>query len=118
MKDEIKEILFLLHNDRLTESGKRKLEDYITNLQEELKSANESITWWNNRFNTIQEQNKELKEINCEFASEGDINLQEIEWLGKSIELAIDYLHKVEKRIDKDIQEKLLKILKEAIHVK
>ena len=35
MTNEIKEILFLLHNDRLTDSGKRKLEDYITNLQEE-----------------------------------------------------------------------------------
>lgn len=35
MTNEIKEILFLLHNDRLTESGKRKLEDYITNLQQE-----------------------------------------------------------------------------------
>ena len=38
MTNEIKEILFLLHNDRLTESGKRKLEDYITNLQEEIDS--------------------------------------------------------------------------------
>ena len=29
--------------------------DCITNLQEELKSANESITWWQNRFNALQQ---------------------------------------------------------------
>lgn len=34
MKEEIEEILFLLHNDRLSESGKIKLEDHITNLQD------------------------------------------------------------------------------------
>lgn len=36
MTNEIKEILFLLHNDRLTDSGKRKLEDYINDLQRQL----------------------------------------------------------------------------------
>ena len=56
-----------------------KLKDYLTNLQaieqqygtilsenvelqEELKSANESITWWTNRYSAIQQENKELKE--------------------------------------------------------
>ena len=43
MNNEIKEILFLLHNDRLTDSGKRKLEDYITNLQEENKQLKEEL---------------------------------------------------------------------------
>ena len=38
MNNEIKEILFLLHNDRLTDRGKRKLEDYITNLQQEINN--------------------------------------------------------------------------------
>ncbi len=36
MTEEIKDILdFLLYNDKLTTSGKRKLRDYITNLQQE-----------------------------------------------------------------------------------
>ena len=38
------------------------IEDYITNLQEELKSANESISWWTNRFNAVEKENKRLKE--------------------------------------------------------
>ena len=40
-----------------------KLTNYITNLQEELKSANESITWWQNRFNAVEKENKRLKEL-------------------------------------------------------
>lgn len=43
MTEEIKEILFLLHNDRLTKSGKRKLENYITNLQQENERLNNII---------------------------------------------------------------------------
>ena len=39
MTNEIKEILFLLHNDRLTESGKTKLEDYIFDLQTRIDKA-------------------------------------------------------------------------------
>lgn len=34
MEDDIKELLYLLHSDRLSDCGKRKLESYITNLQE------------------------------------------------------------------------------------
>ena len=37
--------------------------DCITDLQEEVKSANESITWWQNRFNALYRENKRLKEI-------------------------------------------------------
>lgn len=50
MKDEIKEILFLLHNDRLTESGKRKLEDYITNLQERNEKLKELKNLYREKF--------------------------------------------------------------------
>ena len=42
-------------------SENAELENKITNLQEEIKSANESITWWSNRFNAVQEENKKLK---------------------------------------------------------
>lgn len=37
MSEEIKELLFLLHNDRLTEAGKRKLEQEIERLNKEIK---------------------------------------------------------------------------------
>ena len=33
--------------------------DYITNLQEELKSANESITWWSNRFKAVERDKRD-----------------------------------------------------------
>ena len=36
-------------------------------LKEELKSANESITWWQNRFNAIERDNKNYKS-RCEKA--------------------------------------------------
>lgn len=87
-KDEIKKILdklkYCVNNpidtevDRFTEEAYdvpnyfcldpttndcKVLYDCITNLQEELKSANESITWWQNRFNALQEENKRLNNI-------------------------------------------------------
>ena len=31
-------------------------------LKEELKSANEEITWWSNRFNAVERDNRQLKE--------------------------------------------------------
>ena len=37
MSEEIKELLFLLHNDRLTEAGKRKLEQEIERLNNIIK---------------------------------------------------------------------------------
>ena len=65
MKDEIKEILeyilSLTYGNENAIKGINKVEDYITNLQEELKSANESITWWQNRFNAIERDNKNYK---------------------------------------------------------
>lgn len=42
----------------------KKILDYITNLQEELKSANESITWYSNRFKAVERDNRKLKEEN------------------------------------------------------
>lgn len=41
MSEEIKELLFLLHNDRLTETGKRKLEQEIERLTKQNKALNE-----------------------------------------------------------------------------
>ena len=38
--------------------------DYITNLQQENQELNDSITWWNNRFNAVQRNYEELKQEN------------------------------------------------------
>ena len=73
MEDEIKEILdFLKDKDdyieeygyeykRISLEDTKILLDYITNLQEELISANESITWWTNRFTAVEKENRRLK---------------------------------------------------------
>ena len=89
MNDEIKEILEELRNEEndikginflkyqdLTRGQINLLLDYITNLQQDtemyaqlkeeyeqdLKEANDSITWWTNRFKAVQQENKRLKE--------------------------------------------------------
>lgn len=38
------------------------LEQENKQLKEELKSANEEITWWSNRFNAVERDNRQLKE--------------------------------------------------------
>ncbi len=47
MSEEIKELLFLLHNDRLTEAGKRKLEQEI----ERLNNIIDELEKWLKFFN-------------------------------------------------------------------
>ena len=54
MSEEIKELLFLLHNDRLTEAGKRKLEQEI----ERLNTDKEQLT---SLVNSCQEEIRKLK---------------------------------------------------------
>ena len=39
----------------------KKLYDYITNLQQENQELNDSITWWNNRFNAVQRDYEDYK---------------------------------------------------------
>lgn len=77
MSEEIKEILDNLKEwsvegnlyFEINDEKAKKLYNYITNLQqenkqlkEELKSANEEITWWSNRFNAVERDNRQLKE--------------------------------------------------------
>ena len=47
--------------DKTIDKFRQKINKEMFNLQEELKSSNESITWWQNRFNALQEENKNLK---------------------------------------------------------
>ena len=71
MNDELKNILdefmnfdFNSQSERMeiNEYERNILKDYITNLQQEIKEANDSITWWTNRFKAVERDNKELKE--------------------------------------------------------
>ena len=40
--------------------------NYIEQLEKELKEANESITWWSNRFKAVERDNKQLENIRKE----------------------------------------------------
>jgi DNA repair exonuclease SbcCD ATPase subunit len=95
MKDEIKEILDKLKNHiegiryaNLTKYELRILLDYITNLQEELKSANESISWWQNRFNAVEKQNNRLKGENQDIK---DTLQDKLDYIGHLKELCDKY---------------------------
>lgn len=62
--------------------------DYITNLQEELKSANESISWWQNRFNAVEKQNNRLKGENQDIK---DTLQDKLDYIGHLKELCDKY---------------------------
>lgn len=59
MNDE--ELDILIAN---AEYESQPLKDYITNLQQENQELNDSIIWWNNRFNAVQRENERLKDQN------------------------------------------------------
>ena len=102
MNEEIKEILDDLKDKckyiedygyqykRLSLEDTNLLLDYITNLQEELKSANDSITWWSNRFNAVQRDYEDYK---------------------SRIDKAIEYIKEFEYYIPEDDVPKLLNIM-------
>lgn len=60
---------------RLSSFSAELLLDYITNLQEEIKSTNESITWWQNRFNAIEKNIKELQQKVQQYENPDDLTL-------------------------------------------
>ena len=136
MNEEIKEILFLLYNDKLTENGKRKLEDYITNLQEENESLRTRIktikrlrkkqTQKKNKYKSIifdeekklkdyKEENEKLKKANKiledNWLAYMKINQEAIEYIKNNwYELnTLDIEHCV--NLGKDIRIDLLNIL-------
>lgn len=75
----------------------------ITNLEEELKSANESISWWQNRFNAVEKENKKLKELCNKYEEEHSTAFKL--WTMKMEEMP-DYEEKMDykSRIDKAIE--------------
>lgn len=59
MTNEIKEIIEDLKNkdisvDDLTHNDKVKLIDYITNLQEKIKEADEAVEYWQKQYDNLQ----------------------------------------------------------------
>ena len=46
---------------KVVDKSYEQLQQENQQLQEELVSANESITWWNNRFNAVTRDNEQLK---------------------------------------------------------
>lgn len=84
-----------------------ELFNYITNLQEELKSANESISWWQNRFNAVEKQNNRLKGENQDIK---DTLQDKLDYIGHLKELCDKYEeeHNTEFKIWKDERCQLL----------
>jgi hypothetical protein len=85
MKDEIKEMIDKTKKcliagydlDIITQEEMGILWNYITNLQEELKSANESISWWQNRFNAVEKENTKLKDLCNKYEEEHSTTFEE-----------------------------------------
>lgn len=84
MNDEIKEILDWLKDEdiyvedygfqykRISLKEIKQLLDYITNLQQELQEANDSVEWWSNRFKAVERDNRELTQENEELKKKLD----------------------------------------------
>ena len=91
MNKEIKEILDKLKDDgwydeldltgdkwiELKQTETKQILDYITDLQQEIKEANDSITWWTNRFRSVERDNKELKQTETKQILDYITNLQQ-----------------------------------------
>lgn len=91
--------------------------NYITNLQQEIKEANDSITWWTNRFKAVERDNRELKE-EIERQSKAQVILDDmLADYGYRIDKAIEYINThddciyQEKGLNEDSLNDLLNIL-------
>ena len=103
MNDKIKEIIRkrkqkIELNKSLNVQGyydkeDKALLDYITNLQQENQELNDSITWWNNRFNAVQRDYEELKQENERLKLERYQLKQKLEAKNKRIKMIKDILN-------------------------
>ena len=75
----------------------KQILDYITNLQQEIKEANDSITWWTNRFKAVERDNRELKQENERLKEE---LFKSVNNTNNSMELTEDYKSRCEKAIE------------------
>lgn len=100
MSEEIKNVIRVA----LTTVEQDMLNDYITNLQEKLKSANASITWWNNRFNAIKKENEQLKKqekVASDMAKDYFTkNKKAIEYVERINKLHFDYSYEKERLLN------------------
>lgn len=65
MNKEIEEIIGLMQEIINEEPAKfenfKKLLSYIEQLEADYKETNDSITWWTNRFNAVERDNRDYK---------------------------------------------------------
>lgn len=72
MNNEIKEKIPFNVRDVLENINSNILWNYITNLQQELQEANDSVEWWSNRFKAVERDNRELTQENEELKKKLD----------------------------------------------
>lgn len=69
LRDENKRIFQNVNDDELLISNAmnyaelKKTEKKVEQLEKELKEANDSISWWSNRFKAVKRDNKQLENI-------------------------------------------------------
>lgn len=61
MTEEIKELFKLLYADNLSVGGKRKLEKYMTNLQQENEKLKLDVRYWENKWQNTRFANNQVK---------------------------------------------------------
>lgn len=83
--DETKRKYKILHRDEVN-----LLSSYIEQLKNNYIEANENITWWTNRFNAVERDNRNLKN-NRDKA---------IEYLEEKADYPISYYHCIREAID------------------
>ena len=71
------------------------------NLQEELKSANESINWWTNRFKAVEKENQKLNKIIEDI--DKYIHIFKIEDIGKKTMLILNDILLIKNGLGKDV---------------
>ena len=84
MNEEIEELLSIVSEGQ-DSIQLQEIKNYITNLQEELKEANESLTWRTNRFNAVERDNRELKQENQKLVKVFDELLEDSDMMLKSL---------------------------------
>ena len=71
------------------------------NLQEELKSANESINWWTNRFKAVEKENQKLNKVIEDI--DKYIHIFKIEDIGEKTMLILNDILLIKNGLGKDV---------------
>ena len=71
------------------------------NLQEELKSANESINWWTNRFKAVEKENQKLNTVIEDI--DKYIHIFKIEDIGEKTMLILNDILLIKNGLGKDV---------------